>query len=83
MTPSAKRTEVIVVLAGNRALPMTSEKWVAVGVDLKVIWEQSDKGVLRGISSRFLGVGAISRNWVSTSLSYPLHLVSEAAMTAD
>ena len=22
-------------------------------------------------------------NWVSTSLSYPLHLVSEAAMTAD
>ena len=23
------------------------------------------------------------RNWVSTSLSYPLHLVSEAAMTAD
>ena len=24
-----------------------------------------------------------SRNWVSTSLSYPLHLVSEAAMTAD
>ena len=26
---------------------------------------------------------AFSRNWVSTSLSYPLHLVSEAAMTAD
>ena len=24
-----------------------------------------------------------SANWVSTSLSYPLHLVSEAAMTAD
>ena len=22
-------------------------------------------------------------NWISTSLSYPLHLVSEAAMTAD
>ena len=26
---------------------------------------------------------ANSGNWVSTSLSYPLHLVSEAAMTAD
>ncbi len=28
--------------------------------------------------------GAVNQNfWVSTSLSYPLHLVSEAAMTAD
>ena len=26
---------------------------------------------------------SILTNWVSTSLSYPLHLVSEAAMTAD
>ena len=30
-----------------------------------------------------LGSGPIKGNWVSTSLSYPLHLVSEAAMTAD
>ena len=31
------------------------------------------------------GIGAVvnTANWVSTSLSYPLHLVSEAAMTAD
>ena len=32
-------------------------------------------------------IGAVGEqfpeNWVSTSLSYPLHLVSEAAMTAD
>ena len=27
--------------------------------------------------------GAKSEYWVSTLLSYPLHLVSEAAMTAD
>ena len=30
----------------------------------------------------FLG-HPITEYWVSTSLSYPLHLVSEAAMTAD
>ena len=28
-------------------------------------------------------VRGFANNWVSTSLSYPLHLVSEAAMTAD
>ena len=30
-----------------------------------------------------VGENPFLSNWVSTSLSYPLHLVSEAAMTAD
>ncbi len=46
---------MIVVLAEHRAIPMTSEKWVAVGVGLKVIWELSDNGVLRGILSSLPG----------------------------
>jgi hypothetical protein len=30
---------MIVVRAGNLAIPLTGDKGVAVGVDLKVIWE--------------------------------------------
>ena len=44
--------------------------------ELKVHFEIALSGIRQGAPPN-------CRNWVSTSLSYPLHLVSEAAMTAD
>ena len=49
----------------------------------ELTWDSATRGIKERYMDESLSGEGFGNNWVSTSLSYPLHLVSEAAMTAD